>query len=109
MKTETIVIEDREYTILIGQNANENDQIIKMSDQNDIWFHFETISGPHIILRSGGDNIPKRYLNEISAKLFRYKPKAPKNQNVIYTEIKNVKLTTTPGRVITKNTKVIRF
>jgi predicted ribosome quality control (RQC) complex YloA/Tae2 family protein len=109
MKRETVIINDKEYTILIGQNANENDQIIKMSNQNDIWFHFENISGPHIVLCSDGDTIPKRYLNEVACKLFLYKQKAPKNQNVIYTQIKNVKLTDIPGLVKTKNLNVIKF
>jgi predicted ribosome quality control (RQC) complex YloA/Tae2 family protein len=109
MKREILTIDDKDYTILIGQNAKENDEIIKMSNQNDIWFHFENVSGPHIILNSNGDDIPKRYLNQVAAKLFEYKTKVPRNQNVIYTKIKNVRLTDVPGKVITKSTFVIKF
>jgi predicted ribosome quality control (RQC) complex YloA/Tae2 family protein len=111
MKIEKIYVEenDTEYDIIIGTCSTENDTIIKQSNQNDIWFHFQSISGPHIILRSNGDIIPKRYLNKIASLLFIYKPKAPKNQNVIYTTIKNVKLTNTPGTVYTKNTQIIKM
>ena len=109
MKREIFIIEEKEYQLLIGKNAKENEDIIKMSNQNDLWFHFENVSGPHIILQSKGDLIQKRYLNQIALKLFENKPKVPKNQNVIYTEIQNVKLTKTLGTVITKNTKVLKF
>lgn len=109
MKMDILDIYDKEYVILIGQNAKDNEDIIKMSNQNDLWFHFENISGPHIILQNRGDIIPKRYLNHVALKLFENKPKAPRNQNIIYTEVKNVKLTNTLGTVITKNTKVLKF
>ncbi len=113
MKIENIEIEHsngviKEYTILIGENANDNEKIIKISSQNSIWMHFENVSGPHLILQNNGDDIPKRYLNNVAARLFKYKQKVG-NQNIIYTNVGNLKLTNTPGKVITKNTKIIRF
>lgn len=109
MKQETIYVEEnnKEYTIVVGQNAKENDAIIKQSSQNDIWFHLEISSSPHIILKSNGDNIPKKYLKHVALLLFQYKSKAHK-QRVIYTEVHNVSLTKTPGSVITKNTKTLK-
>lgn len=109
MKQETIYIEenDKDYKILIGQNAKENDLVIKNSSQNDIWFHLETSSSPHIVLQSNGDVVPKKYIKHVASLLFVYKSKAPV-QKVMYTEIKNVSLTKTPGSVITKNTKTIK-
>ena len=108
MVTEILTIDDKEYIILIGRNAQDNENIIKMSHPEDLWFHLKTVSSPHIILQSGGDIISKRYLHEIANKLFQYKPKVPKSEHVIYTEIKNVKLTKTLGSVITKNTRVLK-
>ena len=32
---------EKEFTILIGESAKENTQLIKNSQQNDLWFHFE--------------------------------------------------------------------
>ena len=106
---ETIDIDNKEYTILIGKNARGNEQIIKMSHQESLWFHFDNISSAHIILQSNGDIIPKRYINAVAAKLFEYKKSAPRNSNVIYTQVKNVKLTNTLGTVIPKNKKIIKF
>jgi len=111
VKSETIYIEenDKSYNVLIGQNAKDNDAIIKDSEPNDIWFHFAEISSPHIVLQSDGDDVPKRYLHQIANLLWDYKSKAPRNQKVIYTEIKNIKLTKTPGSVITKNIRTLKL
>ena len=107
--SETLEIDDKEYTILIGKNAKGNEQIIKMSHQESLWMHLNNIPSAHIILQSNGDIIPKRYINEVAAKLFEYKKSAPRNTNVIYTQVKNVKLTNTLGAVIPKHTKLIKF
>lgn len=40
--------------IRIGENAKENDAICKQAGQNDIWFHLENGSSPHVILEVGG-------------------------------------------------------
>lgn len=100
---------NKEYLILIGKNAKGNETIIKMSHQDSIWFHFDKISSAHIILQNYGDIIPKRYLNQVAKMLFEYKKNTPKNSNVIYTTVKNVKLTNILGSVIPKNTKIITF
>ena len=109
MKIEKIDIDDKQYEIIIGQNQLENDEIIKRSNQNDIWFHLDKKSGPHIILKSNGDIISKRYLNYIGTLFTTYKNKLPNNYTVIYTDIKNVKLTTQPGKVIVSKTKKIHY
>ncbi len=109
MKIETIDIDDKKYDIIIGQNQIENDNIIKNANQNDIWFHLDNLSGPHIILKSNGDIISKRYLNYIGTLFINYKNKLPNHYTVIYTDIKNVKLTSEPGRVIVSKTKKIYY
>jgi predicted ribosome quality control (RQC) complex YloA/Tae2 family protein len=100
---------DKEYNILIGQSQKENDDIIRSSTQNDTWFHLDKISGPHIIFQNNGDKIPKRYFNQIAGMFPEYKSKLPNRYSVIYTELKNVKLTTTPGQVNVSNTKIIKM
>jgi predicted ribosome quality control (RQC) complex YloA/Tae2 family protein len=100
---------DKEYNILIGQSQNENDVIIQSSNKNDTWFHLDKISGPHIIFQNDGDKIPKRYFNQIAGMFPQYKSKLTNHYSVIYTEVKNVKLTTTPGQVNVSNTKIIKM
>ena len=107
----TIFIEEnnKEYDILIGRNARGNEEIIKISYPESLWMHLNNNPSAHIILQSNGDVIPKRYINKVAAKLFEYKKSAPRNSNVIYTQVKNVKLTNTLGTVIPKHTKLIKF
>ena len=100
---------EKEFTILIGESAKENTQLIKDSNPDDLWFHFENVSSPHIILECGTHFIQKNYINEVARKLFKYKKNVPRNESVIYTEIKNVTLTKTDGLVIPKNIMVIKF
>ena len=108
-KIEYFKIEESEYNLLIGKNALGNEEIIKKANEDDIWFHFSEISGPHIILQNNGELIKKKYINQIALKLFQLKPKAPRNTSVIYTEVKNVSLTNIIGMVIPKNYKFIKF
>ena len=109
MKTIEIDIQEngKVYNLLIGQNQLENDKIIRMCDQNDLWFHLDKTSGPHFILRNGGDEIPKRYINYICGLFSEYKNGLPNRYSVIYTQLKNVKLTEIPGKVITCKTKTV--
>jgi predicted ribosome quality control (RQC) complex YloA/Tae2 family protein len=111
MKEQTIYVEenDKEYIILIGKNKHENVDIIKQSSLNDLWFHLDNISGPHIVMQSNGDKIPKRYLNFVARLFSQHKNNLPSRYNVIYTEIGNVKLTDIPGSVVTSKTKTIKM
>jgi|Laugrespbdmm15sn_2_1035079.scaffolds.fasta_scaffold00085_2 predicted ribosome quality control (RQC) complex YloA/Tae2 family protein len=111
MKKVSIYVEenDKTYDLLIGQTQRENDQILRACEQNDTWFHLENTSSPHFILQNGGENIPKRYLNQIAGLFTEYKNNLSKRYRVIYTELKNVKLTKTPGQVLTSKTKTIKI
>lgn len=111
MKTIQLSITEynRTYDVIIGRNQLENDHIIKCSSKNDIWFHLDKYSGPHIVLKTNGDIIPKKYLNYI-ASLFRdYKNNLPNKYTVIFTEIKNLTMTDIPGQVIPNNCKKIKI
>jgi predicted ribosome quality control (RQC) complex YloA/Tae2 family protein len=109
MIVKNIFIEEKSYEIVIGGNAKENDQIIKESHPMDLWFHLSNVPSAHLVLKSKGDKIPRRYINEISVMLFENNKKYMTNTNVIYTEIRNVKRTDVPGCVITKKVETIRF
>ena len=89
--------------------AKDNENIIKISKQDDIWFHVDNLPSAHIILQSNGDIIPKRYLNKIGGLFRENSSKLSSRYNVIYTTIKNVKLTRECGKVITSNTKIIKM
>jgi len=58
-----------------------------------------------------GDKIPKRYLKQIAIVFQQLKLKSnlSNKYNVIYTTVKNVKLTNVPGQVTVTNTKLIKL
>lgn len=109
MKEITINMDDQEYILRIGNNKFENVDIIKTSSQEDLWFHLDNISGPHFVLQTNGDKIPKRYLNYIGTLFRQYKNGLPARYTVIYTEIKNVKLTNVVGTVIPTKLRYIKY
>ena len=101
---------DNDYTILIGQNAVENDSLVRTSNACDLWFHLDNISSPHIILKNNNDDkIPKRYLNYIGTLFRNYKSNLHGRYSVIYTEIKYVKTTNVLGTVIPSKTRLIKI
>lgn len=108
-KMEKIEIDDKIYNMYIGKNAKGNKEIIKISHPESLWFHLNNISSAHIILETKGEDIKKRDINKVGCKLYELKKNIPKNTKVIYTNVKNVKLTKNCGEVITKNVKIIKF
>jgi predicted ribosome quality control (RQC) complex YloA/Tae2 family protein len=111
MKIDTLYVpqNNKEYDIIIGRNKYENDEIIKNSYENDIWFHLSDYSSCHIILKSGNDKIPTKYLKKIANMFPLYKNGLPKEYTVIYTKIKNVKFTDIVGSVIPSDIKYIKI
>ena len=116
VKKETLVVKlntlsgeiEKEYTILIGQNAKQNTELIKESDPDDLWFHLEKESSCFVILKNNGDYIDKEYIKQVASKLYKYKKKHNLD-NIIYTQVKNVRVTTTPGLVVPSNITVINY
>jgi predicted ribosome quality control (RQC) complex YloA/Tae2 family protein len=104
---QNININHKDYNIYIGKNALGNQEIIKLSHPDSLWFHLEDISSCHIILENKGDKIPKEYIRKIGKMIYLYKKDIPKYTKIIYTCIKNIKLTNEIGTVITTNTKIL--
>ena len=100
-----------EYKCNIGKNAQENWNLIDSSNENDLWFHLEDTSSPHVILQTNDTNKNKISKNVIKACAIYCKQysklKSIKNVVIIYTEIKNVKKTNIVGSVIISNIKKI--
>lgn len=103
----TININNKEYNIYIGKNANGNEEIIKLSHPDNLWFHFEDISSSHIILENKGEKIPKEYIRKVGKMLYLYKKNIPKYTKIIYSLVKNIKLTNEIGTVIVTNTRIL--
>jgi len=116
MKISNIFIStlDREIPFYIGKNARDNFEVIDNGDPEDIWFHAKNISSCHVVVELPNQHLQTHELNEIihiGAALCKentQKLSKLSNVSIIYTELKNVVKTKTPGLVVTKNTKIIK-
>lgn len=115
MKMKTIVIQGspKEVTFLVGTCAQDNFDIIDISEPDDIWFHVRDGSSCHVIAKISGDNatmpagekLDKKIIHKIikqGALLCKQESryKSTKNLAIIYTKLRNVQKTNIVGSVI---------
>lgn len=46
---------DGDYTVKVGKNNLQNDELTASADKGDIWFHTKNAPGSHVILYAGGE------------------------------------------------------
>jgi predicted ribosome quality control (RQC) complex YloA/Tae2 family protein len=116
MKTKILFVQglNREITFHIGENQNENFDVIDLGKPHDIWFHANNISSCHVVAVIPED-IKKndlRYIIKIGALLCKSntnKLKSLNNVDIIYSQVKNVIKTLVPGCVKILNKKMIKI
>ena len=51
------------FTVLAGRNNKQNDKLtLKLAEKTDIWFHTKNIPGSHVIVKTGGNQVPNETL-----------------------------------------------
>lgn len=105
MKTEQI---SSEHIATIGQNAEDNHQIIREADPKALWFHVSEYPSAHVIINPH----PKKaqYIYK-SALLAKQNSKVSKEHNIriVYTPVSNLILTKKAGEVKFKKIKLLKF
>jgi predicted ribosome quality control (RQC) complex YloA/Tae2 family protein len=107
MKIETVVLPHSQTIVqfLIGKNACENTELLKQSDEDDIWFHAaDGVSSCHVVARISHtiDIEDESFIVKKGAELCKNntnKLKAVKRVPFVYTTVKNVHITKTHGKV----------
>lgn len=99
------------FEILVGRNNFQNDRLtLKTARGEDIWLHTQKIAGSHVIIRTGGQDIPDRTIEE-AASLAAYCSKGRSGTKipVDYTPVRYVKKPNgaKPGMVIFTNNRTI--
>ncbi|MBM3438867.1 MAG: DUF814 domain-containing protein [Bacteroidetes bacterium] len=69
------------YQIWVGKNNKSNDQLLRLSQKNDLWLHAKDVGGSHVIIRKKGANYPQAVI-DFAAVLAAKNSKA-KTQNVV--------------------------
>ena len=81
------------FHIYVGKNNFQNDELtFKFAEGGDWWFHAKKIPGSHVVLKSGGKEVPDRTFEE-AASLAAHYSKAGRQDKVEidYIEKKHVK------------------
>lgn len=102
------------FRYVVGQNAQDNFDIIDSADPDDYWFHVQNEPSCHVICDLSKLSIPLdkkqlRYVlkqGSIICKQYS-KHKSMPETTIVYTQIKNVAKTNIIGQVSVANSKVI--
>jgi predicted ribosome quality control (RQC) complex YloA/Tae2 family protein len=109
MKIELFTHGTKDYTISIGQNKEENWQLIDSSEPNDVWFHIDDQPSCHVVLKNENNiklrDFPRQVLKRASylCKINSAAKRSPKC-DVIYTLISSITKTSVVGQVVVANT-----
>jgi predicted ribosome quality control (RQC) complex YloA/Tae2 family protein len=53
------------FLLLIGKNSRQNEEVtFREAGSNDLWLHARGVPGAHVIIKSGGRQVPRRTLEE---------------------------------------------
>ena len=92
------------FDLYVGRNNFQNDELtFKVANAGDLWFHAKKMPGSHVILKTGGKEVPDRaYEEAASLAAFYSRGKDSDKVEVDYLRRKDVKKTpgTPPGYVI---------
>ena len=113
MKTIAREMDFGQIDFLVGQNAQENHDLIDAADEEDLWFHVSEHPSCHVIGKiPEGVDLDKSELMKIVkqgaiiCKSFS-KFKSDKNVKIDYTRVKNVTKLKTPGSVSITDAKCV--
>lgn len=116
MKTITYNDEESQcqYTIYIGENKQENWNMIDNAESNDLWFHVENLPSCHVILKcnehKNKNKKPCRKLLKQCAylcKIHTNSAKSLRKCTITYTRVECLEKTSHVGEVIARDCKWI--
>jgi predicted ribosome quality control (RQC) complex YloA/Tae2 family protein len=81
------------FDIYVGKNNIQNEELtFKLAEGNDWWFHAKGVPGSHVVLKTGGREVPDRAFEEAAALAAKYSSASNEGKvSVDYLLRKNVK------------------
>jgi predicted ribosome quality control (RQC) complex YloA/Tae2 family protein len=81
------------FHIYVGKNNYQNDELtFKFATGNDWWFHAKKMAGSHVVVQTGGAELPDQTFEEAAhLAAFYSKGRESEKVEIDYTEKKNVK------------------
>ncbi|MBQ7990607.1 MAG: NFACT family protein [Oscillospiraceae bacterium] len=98
------------FTVCVGRNNRQNDELTKNADRNDMWLHTKDIPGSHVIIRADGRDISDEavlYASQLAA--YHSSARNSDRVPVDHTLVRYVKKPNgaKPGMVIFTNNKTL--
>lgn len=115
MKSEIIQLSSNNtVTFHIGKDARDNTNIVKNGNCDDLWFHADEYSSCHVVasMPNNCTKKEKRQIIKAGALLCKQntnKLRSERDVSIVYTKIKNITTTSTPGLVHHINGQIIRI
>lgn len=100
MKTFITVADGFSYTVDVGQDKDENWQLMDDADPTDIWFHANGSPSAHVILRAPESGV-------VPISIVRFCAEKTKCLDVIYTYVANIRKGRHVGEAIILDTKKV--
>ena len=96
----------------MGRNSRQNDDLtFRRASSTDWWFHARGVPGSHVIVRGGGEELPRATVRR-AAELAAYYSRARRDASVVvdYTQRRNVRRIprAAPGLVNYRQERTIR-
>ncbi len=98
------------FTILVGKNNVQNDELVREASTEDLWFHARGMPGAHVILKTGGREVPRDVLEYAASLAAGYsRGKDSGKVPVDYTKVRYVRKRKgfKPGMVVYRNQRTI--
>ena len=115
MKNKFIYIDKlkKEIEFIIGENAQDNFDVIDQGSPEDYWFHIHNESSCHVIARvpDGLDRKQKGYIirkgSEVCKNHSKFRSRI--KVEIVYTKVKNIIKSDIPGMVNISDQHIIHF
>ncbi|RME82427.1 MAG: fibronectin/fibrinogen-binding protein [Caldilineae bacterium] len=81
------------FTVWIGRNAVQNEEVTwRLAQPEDIWLHTERVPGSHVVIRTGGREVPRQVLEQAAAWAAYYsQARQDTSTSVMYTQRRHLR------------------
>ncbi len=81
------------YTVLVGKNARQNDELLRAAHADDLWMHARGVPGSHVVVhRHGNKEFPRNVMLEAARLAAQYsKARNERRVEVIVAEVRHVR------------------
>jgi len=100
------------FTVWVGRNARQNDELtFRRASADDLWLHARGVPGAHVIIKTGGREVPEKVLHQAAQLAARYSAaRGERHVEVDVTQVRHVRRVKGggPGQVVYRQERTLR-